>query len=179
MKAVPRLALLAALLTALAVPAAGIAAGRSAQSATRLPALDAAVFSALNATRVGHGLRPLRLSRGLTAAAVQHSTEMVEDDYFDHSSADGTSFDRRVARYYPFSSRFHHWEVGENLVYEAPALTAAQALALWMASPEHRANILDPVWREIGVSAVHGTVTGSTFGDDQVTVITTDFGARS
>jgi uncharacterized protein YkwD len=177
--AASRLALLAALVAALAVPATGLAGAGGARSTSRLPALDTAVLSALNATRAAHGLRPLRVSRGLTAAALQHSTEMIEDDYFDHASADGTSFDRRVARYYPFTGRFHHWTVGENLVFEAPALTASRALALWMASPEHRRNILDPEWHEIGIASVHGTGTGPTFGNGQVTVITTDFGART
>ncbi|HZQ16412.1 MAG TPA: CAP domain-containing protein [Gaiellaceae bacterium] len=179
MKAVPRLALLAAVLAALAVPAGGVAASAGAQGQTRLPALESSILSALNGVRVTHGLRPLRISPGLTAAAVQHTAEMLQDDYFDHTSADGTAFDRRVARYYPFGSRYHRWAVGENLVYEAPDLTAAEAVSLWMASPEHRRNILDPTWRDIGIAAVHGTDAGATFGGGDVTIVTTDFGART
>jgi uncharacterized protein YkwD len=48
---------------------------------------------------------------------------------------------------------------------------------MWMHSPEHRANILDSRWREIGVAAVH-TTAGGTYGNQPVTIITTDFGVR-
>jgi uncharacterized protein YkwD len=178
-KAVPRLALLAGLVAALTVPAAGVSAATGAQADTRLPALESAILSALNDIRVSHGLRPLRISPGLTAAAGQHTSEMLSDDYFEHTSADGTAFDRRIARYYPFGARYHRWEVGENLVYEAPDLTADEAVSLWMASPDHRRNILDPTWRDIGIAAVHGTDAGATFGGGDVTIVTTDFGART
>ncbi len=179
MKVVPRLVLLVGVAAALAVPAAAVSATATRQAQTRLPSLDTAVLTALNDVRSAHGLRPLRVSPALTAAAAEHSEQMLEDDYFDHTSPDGTSFDQRIAHYYQFGSRYHHWSVGENLVYEAPDLTADQAVALWMASPEHRRNILDPTWREIGIAAMHDAISGPTFGGGGVTVITTDFGART
>lgn len=179
MKRFARLALLSALLAALAVPAAGIAASVGAQSGARVPALDSGVLAALNAVRSAHGLRPLRVSPALSAAASQHSLEMVADDYFSHSSADGTSFDDRITRFYPLTSRYHRWAAGENLVFGAPDLTAGEAVRLWMGSPEHRRNVLDPTWREIGISAVHTSTAGPTFGGGEATVITADFGARS
>jgi uncharacterized protein YkwD len=49
---------------------------------------------------------------------------------------------------------------------------------MWMASPEHRRNILDPTWREIGIAAVHAASAPGTYGGQPVTVITTDFGVR-
>ena len=47
-----------------------------------------------------------------------------------------------------------------------------------MHSPEHRRNILDPSWRQIGIGAVHSQTATGTFGDQPVTIITTDFGYR-
>ena len=47
-----------------------------------------------------------------------------------------------------------------------------------MASPEHRANILNPKWREIGVAAVHMNNAPGIYHGLPVTIITTDFGAR-
>jgi uncharacterized protein YkwD len=47
-----------------------------------------------------------------------------------------------------------------------------------MNSPEHRANILTPRWREIGISAVHVASAPGTFKGLEVTIITTDFGVR-
>ena len=51
-------------------------------------------------------------------------------------------------------------------------------LQMWMQSPEHRANILNPNWREIGISAVHSDGAPGAFGGQPVTIITTDFGVR-
>ena len=48
-----------------------------------------------------------------------------------------------------------------------------------MRSPEHRANILNPNWREIGIAAVHSDGAPGTFGGLPVTIITTDFGVRA
>jgi uncharacterized protein YkwD len=47
----------------------------------------------------------------------------------------------------------------------------------WMASPPHRANILDPRWRQIGISTVTSDDATGVFGDAGATVITTDFGS--
>jgi len=112
----PRLALLVCLVAALAAP---VAAARQ-QRVTLQTGLEGDVLAQLNAIRAAHDLMPLKLSPGLDAAATQHTREMVRLDYFAHDSADGTSFDDRIERYYPFSARFHTWSVGENLVFEAP-----------------------------------------------------------
>src|SRR5262249_47591806 len=149
----------AALAAALTAPVATARAQRTAHQT----GLENDVLAQLNAIRVAHGLVALKLSPGLDAAATQHTREMVRLDYFAHDSADGTSFDDRIARYYPFSARFHNWAVGENLVWEEPDLDAPEALRLWMASPPHRRNILDPEWREIGIAAVHVTDAPSVF----------------
>ena len=176
--AAPRTALLLCLLAASVALAAPVATAHTQRTAHQT-GLENDVLVQLNAIRSSHGLVALKLSPGLDAAATQHTREMLRLAYFAHDSADGTSFDDRIARYYPFAARFRNWSVGENLVWEEPDLDAGEALRLWMASPPHRHNILDPQWREIGISAVHLTGAPSVFGGENVTVITTDFGARS
>jgi uncharacterized protein YkwD len=47
-----------------------------------------------------------------------------------------------------------------------------------MASPEHRANILDPRWRDLGVSALHVDAAPGVYQGLAVTIVTTDFGVR-
>ncbi|MFN2628279.1 MAG: CAP domain-containing protein [Gaiellaceae bacterium] len=175
-----RIFLLTALLLALLMPTSASAAGsRAAQRSGRLSSLESDVLSSLNATRVARGLVPLRISAGLSSAARQHSQEMARLGYFAHSSANGGSFEARIARSYPFGAAFRRWAVGENLVWEAPDLAASEALRLWMQSPEHRKNILDPTWTEIGISAVHAAAAPGVYGGGDVTVITTDFGSRN
>ncbi|HVC86228.1 MAG TPA: CAP domain-containing protein [Gaiellaceae bacterium] len=162
---------LAALCVAVAAPAA-VPAAR-----VNLVALDAGVLVQLNAIRAGHGLVPLQTSALLTASAAQHSREMATDGYFEHASADGTVFWKRIARWYGWHGD-RYWAVGENLLWSSPAVDAAAAVQLWMGSPDHRANILDPRWRQIGVSALRLPAAPGVYRGLEVTIITTDFGVR-
>src|SRR3954454_5848362 len=134
--------------------------------------LNTRVLAQLNVERSAHGLVPLRSSPKLAAAARAHSSEMVGDGYFSHNSFDGSVFWRRIRRYFGAGA------VGENLLWAEPTLDARRAVAMWMASPEHRANILEPAWRVIGIAAVHAAAAPGYFGGRAVTVVTTDFGAR-
>jgi uncharacterized protein YkwD len=47
-----------------------------------------------------------------------------------------------------------------------------------MNSPEHRANLLNRKWREMGLSAVHEVNAPGVYGGDEVTIVTADFGVR-
>ena len=172
-----RLAVVLSLVTAIAAPIAFPAAGREQHQQT-LAALDAGVLVKLNAIRSAHGLAPLHWSGGLTAAAAYHSGELAAGGYFAHTSADGSAFWKRIERWYA-PHQAGSWTVGENLLWSSPGVDASQALVAWMKSPEHRANILSPDWHEIGVAAVHVTRASGVYGGRPVTIITTDFGARS
>lgn len=165
------LAVLAIVVMAFAAPAA------SAKNRAVLDSFEAGVFQKLNQTRADHGLAPLKLSVLLTAASTVHTVDMASNGYFDHSSRDGTPFWKRVDQWYG-SSGYSSWSVGENLLWLSPSVTPARAVAVWMASPEHRANILNPKWREVGVAAVHVNGAPGVYRGLPVTVITTDFGAR-
>ena len=157
--------------------AAGPAGATANRPAAALSALEQGVLSDINSLRGDHGLAPLRLSSALTAAARQHSTEMAARGYFSHNSAGGSSFDKRIARYYPIAG-MHYWSVGENLLWSSPDVDAGGALTMWWNSPEHRKNMLTARWREIGISAVHVAAAPGTYGGREVTIVTTDFGVR-
>ena len=118
-----------------------------------LRALELDVAARINAQRGARGLRPLRISRGLDAAAAYHSREMGLKGFFEHESLNGAPFWKRIERFYPMGRS--EWTVGENIFYETPDTSAASAVGEWMASPPHRQNILAPEWREIGIGAVH------------------------
>ena len=140
-------------------------------------ALQSQVLVDMNRVRAEHGLRPLRLSSKLTAAATQHSREMGRRGYFSHDSANGQAFWRRIEGFYS-SDGYRSWSVGENLLWSSPDVDAAGALKLWMGSPEHRANLLKPEWREIGLSAVHTDGAPGAYRGLEVTIVTADFGVR-
>jgi uncharacterized protein YkwD len=165
---------LVALLGALAAPAAH---SGKATNRVALSSLESGVLTELNKIRAQHGLRPVTISARLTSAATQHSKEMGTAGYFEHNSHDGTAFWKRIGRWYS-SSSYGYWSVGENLLWSSPQVDPAGALQLWMHSPEHRANILTARWREIGISAMHFAAAPGTYKGLEVTIITTDFGAR-
>jgi uncharacterized protein YkwD len=165
-----------ACLAALVAVSAPAALSQSARG-TSVAALQAGLLQQLNAVRVDHGLAALRANARLAAAAGQHSREMADDGYFDHNSFDGTPFSARIARWYPVAS-YRSWAVGENLLWSSPSVDPSGAVAMWMRSPAHRANILNPRWRDIGIGAVESNTAGGTFTHRPVTIITTDFGLR-
>jgi uncharacterized protein YkwD len=153
-------------------------AGATADSpATAMRSLEQDVLVNLNALRRQHGLVPLRFSPKLAAAARHHSTDMANRGYFSHSSANGSSFSRRIARFYSASGR-RYWAVGENLLWSSPDVDAARAIDMWLESPPHRKIMLTARWREVGLSAVHATAAPGTFGGREVTIVTADFGVR-
>jgi uncharacterized protein YkwD len=116
----------------------------------------------MNQVRASHSLRPLRYDDKLRAAARSHSADMIRRGYFGHGA-----FGRRMSAFGVRAS-----VVGENLawgtgVYAAPP-TMVQA---WVASPEHRANLLRPGFRRVGV----GAAVGRFVGRSGATVVTADF----
>jgi uncharacterized protein YkwD len=165
-----------AVAAALAAPA-GAHVDASQHTVRPYAALASQMLGDVNQLRRSHGLRPLRLSTKLSAAAAQHSKEMAHVGYFSHDSANGGAFWRRLERYYPSKGRTY-WSVGENLLWSSPDVGAAGALKMWMASPEHRANLLKGEWREIGLSAVHVGAAPGVFKGMPVTIVTADFGVR-
>lgn len=134
-------------------------------AAAPLASRAAGLLSAVNRTRTAHGLRPLRLDPRLARAAEAHSVAMLQSDRFTHGA-----FARRMHVFHvtgPF--------VGENLAWGSGSYSAARTIvAEWLASPEHRENLLRPGFVRIGI----GTVSGTFQGHPQAVVVTADFGGR-
>ena len=140
-------------------------------------ALESSVVQQINQVRHQHGLPALKLSTRLAAAAAQHTREMGADGYFAHESVDHSAFSKRIARWYP-SAGWRFWTIGENLLWASPDVTPSGAVTMWMNSPDHRANLLNRSWSEIGLSAVHFEAAPGAYGNRPVTIVTADFGFR-
>ena len=148
-----------------------------AAAAATTATLERNVLVDLNALRAQHHLAPLRLSKQLNAAARAHSVQMAHDGYFAHESVAGSAFWKRIRGFYA-SSPWRFWSVGENLLWSSGTIDSHRAIAMWLASPEHKRNMLDPKWREIGISAVAAAGAPGVYNHTDVTIITTDFGTR-
>lgn len=110
--------------------------------------LESQVFEILNNTRLEKGLSPLKWSDEMAQVARQHSFNMAHQKFFSHIGKDGLLVsDRADALGYSF------WRaIGENIAYnqgyDKPAEFACER---WMLSQAHRENILNHLWKEVGV----------------------------
>ena len=124
----------------LLVPAALAAAGE----APPLGKLEKQMAELVNRERAGHKLPPLAYRDKLAAVARAHCLDMKTHDFVAHESKrTGRPRDRVAKAGIPFRG------VGENLATGAPTVETGQR---WlMLSPKHRANILNPLFRHIGI----------------------------
>jgi uncharacterized protein YkwD len=136
------------------------------------PDYVATTLCLINAQRAEHGLGVVSHDGILDGASMAYAQRMVAESYFGHVAPDGADLADRLytARY---MSPDDKWIVGENLAWGTGPLSSPSAiLAAWMASPDHRANILTAEYRAIGIGAVPGIPSDHTTG----VTITTDFG---
>jgi uncharacterized protein YkwD len=127
----------------------------------------------LNAQRAANGLPALRVDRRLAGAARSHSGDMVRRRYFDHVSPTGSTLGSRI-REAGYARGARSWSGGETIAYATGgAGTPAGIVALWMSSPPHRAEILDPGFRQVGIGLAVHTPTGQ-----RGATVTADFGRR-
>ena len=131
-------------------------------AAARLRSTDASLLQAMNGARADHGLAPLRIDGRLTWSARSHSADMLRRQYFAHGS-----FAARIRASGAAGPTF-----GEDLAW-GPA-SASWVVSAWLASPEHRANLLRPGFSRVGIGAFRGTFSGRA----GALVVTADFAGR-
>jgi uncharacterized protein YkwD len=126
--------------------------GAAAAPAPARPAgAEVELLRAINHARAQYGLGPLRVDPTLRRAARSHSSTLLRTGVFGHGD-----FARRLTR---FGARGP--AIGENLAWGVGAQgTAAGVLQGWLGSPSHRANLLRPGFRRIGIGRAVGTYRG-------------------
>ena len=120
----------------------------------RAATIEQAVLRLTNDARAGRRLAALEPSAALAAIARRHSQDMLDRGYFDHCTPEGLHSSDRIAR-----GGLDFDATGENIymVRNAtvrPADLASAMVKGWMNSRGHRANILTPDYRVIGVGIV-------------------------
>lgn len=116
------------------------------------PAKASAFLDAMNAARIAEGTSLLSREPALDEVALARANNLVTNGYFDHYAPDGESaFSELAAR------GIRYRLAGENLARNnyPEARTVAAAFDGLMASPGHRANILEPRFTRAGVAVVH------------------------
>jgi uncharacterized protein YkwD len=128
------------------------------------------VLCLVNAERRAHGLTGLRQSRTLRSAATRYSREMVARRFFDHVSPSGSTLSSRAR-----AAGYRGGTLGENIGWGTGSLaTPVEIVRAWMASPPHRAVILNGRYREGGV----GVAAGSPLVPGQGATFVLDVGKR-
>jgi uncharacterized protein YkwD len=134
-----------------ACPGAGASA-----SAVAAPSVRTALRCLVNAVRVEHGLEPVTPSSRLNLAAQRHGADMVARRFFDHVSPTGGTLNKRAGRAGYLDSA-DEWTLGEDIGWAPEAdATPAALVDAWMNSATHRAVILEPVFREVGIGVAAG-----------------------
>jgi uncharacterized protein YkwD len=142
--------------------------------ATNIVATEGATLCLVNIERTSRGLGALAPSSVLLAAALEHSHDMVDNGFFSHDSSSGDDFEGRIIRF-RYAPTNILWVAGENLAWGTLSLsTPASIVDSWMHSPEHRDNILNGDYKELGVGIVPSTPEGDVNG----ATYTADFGAK-
>jgi uncharacterized protein YkwD len=127
------LALTTALLSATLLGAFLLAPPGAAATSSR----EAKLIAKINHARAVHGLRALRTKPGLMRYAGQHSADMAARHDLYHTTNFGVVC---------------CWSaIGENIAYNS---TVRRVHRAFMGSPGHRANILNPHMRRVGVGIV-------------------------
>ena len=138
----------------------GPAAGAQARS---LSSSEASLLQTMNSIRTGHHLAPLRLDVRLLRAARGHSADMMQRQYFAHGSVAGRALAQGA----------HGPLFGEDLAW-GTGVGAQWVVTQWLASPAHRAVLLRPGFRRVGIGIAFGTFAGH----GGAVVFTADFAGR-
>ena len=112
------------------------------------PSAERLMFELMNEARVEEGLEPLKWCEPCAEVARSHSEDMYTEGFFSHVNVDGLDPFERMQR-----ARIPYRLAGENL---AVAPTAREAHEGFMASADHRANILRREFDQVGIGVYEG-----------------------
>jgi uncharacterized protein YkwD len=130
----------------------------------------------INENRTDNGVVPLRLNASLTWVTRAHCQDMIDHDFFDHTSSqqgqfNGATFQERVLDYAEYENTY----VGECIAWKSWGIDVEGTMSDWKNSPTHWNIIINPNFREIGI----GLVIGEWDGWSNAGLHTVDFGGHS
>ncbi len=111
------------------------------------------VVALTNTERTRQGLAPLALNPTLSQAATSKGSDMFANQYWAHTSPSGKEPWAFISE-----AGYSYRVAGENLARDFAV--SDQVVQAWMASPTHRANIVNASYQEIGVAVVNGELNG-------------------
>lgn len=138
--------------------------------ATNIKATD--LYQITNNRRSSSGVSTLRIDYRLERAALAKARDMFSKDYWAHYAPDGST----TPWQFILNSGYAYKFAGENLAKDFN--TSVSVVEAWMASPSHRANLINGNYANIGIAVVNGTLLGEEttlvvqmFASPQATVV--------
>lgn len=116
---------------------------------------ETVMFNLVNDERKARGVDELKLRPELVPVARNHARDMWEREYFGHVSPEGADVGDRLV-----DNKVSFLFAGENLALAPTLQTAHTGL---MNSEGHRANILEPDFRQLGIGVIDNGVYGKIF----------------
>lgn len=113
----------------------------------------AGLLGETNSARANAGEPQLQLDEKLTQAAYLKAQDMFARQYWAHDAPDGTQPWKWLG-----DVGYNYAEAGENLAKGFRSDTAA--VAAWLHSPEHRANVLKQDYSQVGFATMEGSLHG-------------------
>jgi uncharacterized protein YkwD len=139
--------------------------------------LRAATLCLMNAERTARGLGRLQAEPLLGRVAASYARQMVRGRFFDHTSPGGATMLARI-KTTSYLRDAASWSVGENLAWGSGSLATPRAtVRAWMQSADHRANLLDRHFADVGIGVAVGAPIALDPGELGGTYVT-DFGRR-
>jgi uncharacterized protein YkwD len=111
------------------------------------------IVNLTNQSRWNGGEGVLSLNMKLSEAAKSKAEDMIAKNYFSHNSPDGKTPWTWIDK-----ENYDYNYAGENLAMDFHSVQKLEDA--WMASPTHRANILNEKYKDIGVAVEEGTLSG-------------------
>lgn len=123
--------------------------------------LEHQIHDQVNNVREQSGLKPLIYNEKLATIARNHSQDMVQNNYFDHTSPNGKTLLNRI-----YDAKIPCGFPGENIEQASTSDTADTIIQAWMNSSGHRNNILSEYYNSEGIGI---------FTSGDIIMITEDF----
>ena len=116
---------------------------------------ESQMFALVNSERTKRGIGGLAWSPEIVGVARAHARDMWERKYFGHVSPEGKDVGDRLD-----AEGVRYFLVGENLALAPTVTTAMNGL---MNSEGHRANILEPKFKKVGIGVIDNGFYGKMF----------------
>ena len=122
-----------------------------------------------NSARAASNIKPLKTNLELARAAQAKANDMASRNYWSHNTPEGNP-----PWVFVEAQGYNYQKIGENL---AAGFSDSQAtINGWMASPEHKANMLDPLFNEVGFGFANNPNYTSTGNNGPMTIVVAYYG---